>query len=99
LEKENQERRAKEDLLRELAIKMGLPVTLVPSSTTSTTTTTTTTTTESTQNDVMVMGHLFNQTRLTSYLFNLCYNAIQITKKVGVRTKTELYVLFYLFLV
>jgi hypothetical protein len=72
LEKENQERRAKEDLLRELAIKMGLPVTLVPSSTTSTTTaTTTTTTTESTQNDVMVMGHLFNQTRY-QILFIFC---------------------------
>lgn len=54
LELANKDRLAKEDLLRELAIQMGLPQNIVPS--------TTSTTTEQPQNLVIVGG--FNQTRL-----------------------------------
>ena len=61
---EDKDRLAKEDLLRELASKMGLPASIVPSTTrTTTTTATTTTTTEPAPDHMIIMGHHFNQTR------------------------------------
>ena len=63
IDEETRERQAREDFLREIAAKMGLPASMIQTSTRTSTTTTVTTTTTPVPQDIVVMGQVFNHSR------------------------------------
>ena len=89
---EDQERLAKEDLLRELAAKMGLPASIVPATTTTRTTTTTEESTTANAHDVFIMGHSFNQTRHVKHMFKKTFFSFwnKTTRMMGLRAPVHI---------